>query len=113
MNASRPNRRGYALMLVIIFIALFLTMLGLAWRQTSSLLRVETIRAVQMRRDQGCLPAAILGIHYLETCQANSTTPSSPQLYLIDGFPNTFTVAFTLESTSGGKTWSIVATPTQ
>jgi hypothetical protein len=113
MIASRPNRRGYALMLVVIFIALFLTILGLAWRQTSSLLRVGTIRAIQMQRDQGCLPAAIQGIHYLEICQANSTTPSSPQVYLINGFSNTFTVTFTLEATSGGsKTWSIVAVPT-
>jgi hypothetical protein len=113
MIASRPQRRGYALMLVVIFVALFLAMLGMAWRPTASLLRTETVRAVQTRRDRGCMLAAVLGIHYLERCRANSTTPTTPQLYLVDGFSNYFTVTFTLESTNGSnKTWSIVATPT-
>jgi hypothetical protein len=113
MIPPRSNRRGYALMLVIVFVALFLTMLGLAWRQTSSLLRVETIRAIQSRRDRGCLLAAVRGIHYLEKCQAEAAVPEAAQAYYIDGFPNTFTVTFTLEAASGGsKTWSVTAKPT-
>jgi hypothetical protein len=113
MRLSRQKRRGYALMLVIVFVALFLTMLGLTWRQTSSLLRVETVRAMQIRRDRGCLLAAIRGVHYLEKCKASTTTPDASQMYYIDGFPQTFTVTFTVESTGGGTTtWSVKAVPT-
>lgn len=112
MIASRPNRRGYALMLVVIFVALFLTMLGLSWRHTASLLRVETVRAVQMRRDRGCLQAAIQGIHYLEKCKVSGDTPSTQQ-FLIDGFSKTFDVSFSNEGVSGGSTtWKIIAAPT-
>ena len=107
MKRYLSARRGYALMLVIIFLVIFLAMLGTAWRHVASVLRVETIRAVQSRRDQGCLLAVIKGIHYLE----NTTTPSSPQEFVIDGFSNTFTV--TLDRDPLDNTiWTIKAVPT-
>jgi hypothetical protein len=104
----RPSRRGgYALMLVIVFLVIFLALLGTAWRHVASVLRVETVRAIQTRRDQGCLLAVIKGMHYLE----DTATPSSPQEFAIDGFSNTFTVTF--EQDSGDPTiWTIKAVPT-
>jgi hypothetical protein len=73
MIGKKLVRRAYALMLVLIFVALFLAMLGVAWRQMASVLRIEKVRTNQIQRDQGCLLAAVQGIHYLE---ANSPTDS-------------------------------------
>jgi hypothetical protein len=107
MNGKRPARRGYALLLVIVFLVLFLAMLGTAWRQVASVLRVETVRAVQTRRDQGCLLAAVKGIHYLE----ETATPSSPQVFVVDGFSTPFTVTFTQDSVDP-TLWTVKAVPT-
>jgi len=107
MNRKPSARRGYALILVIVFLVIFLAMLGTAWRQVASVLRVETIRAVQTRRDQGCLLAAVRGIHYLE----ETTTPSSPQEFIIDGFSNTFTVTF-VQDPADTTIWTVKAVPT-
>jgi hypothetical protein len=107
MNRNRSARRGYALLLVIVFLVLFLAMLGTAWRQVASVLRVETVRAVQTRRDQGCLLAAIQGIHYLE----ETSTPDSSRVFTIDGFSNTFTVTFT-QDPNDHTLWTVRSLPT-
>jgi len=101
---SRSDRRGYALLLVIIFVVLFLAMLGVVWRQTASVLRVETLRAIQARRDQGCLLAAVQGIHYLE----QNTTPTSPQTFTVNG--RFFTVTFLQDPVDATK-WTVRAVP--
>ena len=93
MNRKRSARRGYALLMVIVFLVLFLAMLGTAWRQVASVLRVETVRAVQTRRDQGCLLAAIQGIHELE---ASGTPSSNPWYPVVDG--KSYTVTFTQDT---------------
>ena len=98
-------RRGYALVLVIVFLVIFLAMLGTAWRQVASVLRVETVRAVQTRRDQGCLLAAVKGMHYLE----ETATPSSPQDFIVDS--SRFTVTFVQDPADTTK-WTITAVPT-
>jgi hypothetical protein len=108
MNVRASKRRGYALTLVIIFLVLFLAMLGMAYRQTAAVLRVETVRSVQTRRDQGCLLAAVQCIHYLET----ATSPTSPQVFTVNGFPNTFTVTFSQDLVDH-TVWTITAVPTQ
>ena len=107
MNRKPSARRGYARMLVIVFLVIFLAMLGTAWRQVASVLRVETVRAVQTRRDQGCLQAAVKGMHYLE----QTATPSSPQEFIIDGFSNTFTVTF-VQDAHDPTIWTVTAVPT-
>jgi hypothetical protein len=104
-SRRRPDRRGYALVLVCIFVILFLAMLGVAWRQTASVLRIESLRAVQTRRDQGCLLAAVQGIHYLE----QNISPSSPQTYTIGG--RSFTVTLTQDTVDTAQ-WTVRAVPT-
>jgi hypothetical protein len=105
MNRRPSARRGYALLLVIVFLVLFLAMLGIAWRQVASVLRVETVRATQARRDQGCLLAAVKAMHELE----RDPTMTSPQDFLIGDF-GTFTVTFE-KDTSTPPIWTITAKP--
>ena len=107
MKRKPSARRGYALLLVIVFLVLFLAMLGTAWRQVASVLRVETVRAVQTRRDQGCLLAAVQGIHYLE----ETATPDPSRVFTIDGFATTFTVTFTQDPVYPTR-WTVKAAPT-
>jgi hypothetical protein len=107
MKRTPLARRGYALVLVMVFLVIFLAMLGTAWRQVASVLRVETARSVQTRRDRGCLLAAIKGMHYLET----AATPSSPQEYVIPDFPDySFTVTFEQDVTDT-TVWTVKAVP--
>jgi hypothetical protein len=92
--------------LVIVFLVLFLAMLGTAWRQVASVLRVETVRAVQTHRDQGCLLAAIWGLHELEAA-GTATSPSYPPP--IDG--KYYTVTFTQDPVDSTQ-WTVNAVPT-
>jgi hypothetical protein len=107
MTGKRPARRGYALMLVMIFVILFLATLGVAWRQVKSVLRIETVRATQMRRDQGCLPAVVRAIHFLETTMPGS----SPYVWntTVDG--RAFTVTLTQQDPTDLTIWTIEAVP--
>ncbi len=107
MKRKRSNRRGYAMMLVLAFLVLFLAMLGAAWRQAGSIVRIETLRSVQARRDGGAMLAAVKGIHYLE----DTPSPSSPQVFIVDGFSNTFTVTFT-QDPDDPTLWTVKAAPT-
>jgi hypothetical protein len=106
MKGKRSRRSGYALMLVVLFVVLFLAMLGVTWRQVASVLRIETVRQSQVRRDQGCLMAVLKGIRFLET-----TTPSSPYILstTVDG--RSFTVTLTQDALDTTQ-WAIEAVPT-
>jgi hypothetical protein len=107
MKTRRPARHGYALMLVMIFVVIFLAMLGVTWRQVASVLRIETVRQSQVRRDQGCLTAAVQGIHLLESAPITS----SPYVWntTVDGKP--YTVTFT-ENPGDSTLWTVEAVPT-
>jgi hypothetical protein len=106
MNRKPPARRGYALMLVIVFLVIFLAMLGTAWRQVASVLRVETVRAAQTQRDQGALLAALQTMHRLE---ADPTLTSPLEGVVVDGFTDyTFNVTFEHDS-STPPIWTIKA----
>ena len=73
MRRKNP-RRGYAMLLVFVFLVLFLLFLGLAYTRLSSALRIETARAQQAQRDQGPIPAVGLGLALLQT----GLPPSDP-----------------------------------
>ena len=54
---NRPrNRRGYAMVLVVLFVVLFLGLWGQAARQIGSMIRIEEARAHRVRRDAARLP---------------------------------------------------------
>ena len=109
LRRRRP-RRGYALVLVLIFVILFLALMGVAWSRVGSVLRVATARAVQAHRDQGSLPALARAMHLLET----GLPPISPYVcgvtLNVSGVPVSYTVTFTAEGQTG---WAVHAAVTQ
>jgi hypothetical protein len=62
-----PERRGYALVLVFVFVVVFLGLLSVAWCHVASALRIE--RAVEIRRrcDEGSIRVLSLAMEILET----------------------------------------------
>ena len=74
MRATPTARRGYSLMLAMVFNILMLALLGLAYRQLGSTLRIETARVQQIQRDEGPLRAAARALALLET----GVPPSDP-----------------------------------
>jgi hypothetical protein len=68
LTRRRPKRRGYALMLVLIFVVLFTAILGVAWRRVASALRVEHVSEVRKQCDQGSLQVLAKAMALLETC---------------------------------------------
>jgi len=107
---NRLPRRGYAMVLVMIFIALMLCMYSVAYRHVAAALRIETARTLLTQRDEGSVHALAKAVALLET----GLPPSDPYVcaVIIGTSPNerSFTVTFASE---GGNTWSVSAAPTQ
>ena len=61
-----PNRRGYALLLVVMFTMLFVMLTGVAWRQMSSVVRNFSVRTSRIQRDEGALQALAHALRRLE-----------------------------------------------
>src|SRR5439155_17039615 len=105
-----PGRRGYAMMLVLVFILLFLSLLGVAFRQASAALRIETGHTQQVQRDEGSVHAVARGVLLLET----GLPPSTPYVCAVtiptSAGPRSFLVTFT---SLGSTSWSVRAAPTQ
>lgn len=104
------HRRGFAMMLVLVFIVLFLAMLGVACRQTASALRIESVRTLQIERDQGSMHAVAKGLALLET----GLPPTDPYSCAVEIDTPTglrsFTVTFTSE---GAGNWEVHSKPTE
>jgi len=66
------NRRGYALLLVLVFNVLFLALLYVAWQHIGAVLQLESAPAGNRERDRGRLPALGCALRLLE----NDTPPS-------------------------------------
>ncbi len=102
---KRPARRGFALLLVLVFVVLFLAMLGVAWRQIGAVLRIESARARQMTRDDGSLLAVAKALRLLETTSDLSLIgPSYRFKTTIDGEDKWYTVTFSHDSD-----WTVTA----
>lgn len=107
---ARPPRRGYAMVLVLVFIALLLTFYSVAYRNVAAALRVETARSLQQQRDEGVIHALARAVALLET----GSPPTDP--YVCEatiGVPpdeRHFTVTF---ATEGVNLWSVQAAPTE
>jgi len=72
-----PRRRGYALVLVVVFSVLFFTLIGVAWRQMSSVVRIFTVRTNQLLRDRGATQALADALHALDV----GPPPGNPDVY--------------------------------
>jgi hypothetical protein len=67
MNPRLSNRRGYALLLVVLFVLLFGAMLGVAWRRVASAISTEHLSNVRQRCDTGSIHVLSLALKVLET----------------------------------------------
>src|SRR5262249_18244496 len=101
--------RGYALMLVLIFLVLSLSMASVAYRELAGILRVESARTTEDVRDQGSLEALARALALLET----GTPPSNP--YVVGVIVNTPNgereLTITMASLTPGV-WTINSAPT-
>ena len=106
---ARKRRFGYAMMLVLVFLVLFLALWSLAYQQMAAALRADTARALQIRRDEGSIPALARGLALLET----GYPPSNPYICGViintSAGPRSFTVTF---ASAGDSIWSVQSTPT-
>lgn len=106
---ARPPRRGYAMVLVLVFIALMLTFYGVAYRHVAAAVRIETARTLQEQLAEGSVHAIARGLALLET----GLPPQDPYICAttIDTSlgGRSFTVTFSSE-TDG--TWTVHAGPT-
>lgn len=108
--SKRHPRSGFAMMLVLVFIVLFLGLLGVALRQTAAALRIESVRIMQIQRDEGSVHAVARALALLET----GLPPTDPYVCGIDVNTSAGIRAFTVTfSTEGEGQWAVrsVATP--
>ncbi|MDG3007703.1 hypothetical protein [Paludisphaera mucosa] len=56
MMRRRSQRRGYAMVMVVLFVTLMLGLWSLASREIGTLLRIEQARASRVQRDKDSLP---------------------------------------------------------
>ncbi len=111
---GRSSRRGYAMMLVLVFIALVLSFFSLSYRHLATALRVETTRTLTKQRDEGSIHALAAGLARLET----GLPPSNPNPYTCRISIETstglcsFTVTFTREE-GANEIWWVQARPTE
>lgn len=106
---TRPPRRGYAMLLVLVFITLVLSVYGASYRYMAAALRVEAARTLQEARDEGSMHALARGLTLLETGLPPLESYACGVKISTSEGPLPFTVTFTLE-TEG--IWSVHAQPT-
>ena len=107
---SNPPRRGYAMLMVMVTLALLLSMYAVGYRHVTAALRGETATAVQKQRDEGSVHALARGLALLET----GPPPSDPYVGAVTldtarGL-RSITLTFTSESEN---TWRVHAGPTE
>ena len=85
-HTTRPSlkRRGYALMIVFVFVMLFLGLMGIAWRQVASVLRIERAVEVRKRCDEGSVRVLAMAMQVLETRLRWNTADSTAQILIAD-----------------------------
>jgi hypothetical protein len=108
MTRRRP-RHGFAMLTVLVFFALLMTMATVSQRQIASAVRLERARDHVRNRDEGSTRAVALGLDLLET----GLPPTSPYAcgVTLDTSLGTrsFTVTFTDQA---GGTWTVEGRPT-
>ncbi len=107
---KRSRLSGYALVLVMVFMVLMLSLASVAYRQLAGMMCVEAVRSTHVVRDQGSLEALAMGLALLQT----GNPPTNPYvcgvtLDTLTG-PKAFTV--TMSSATVGQ-WTVSSAPTQ
>jgi hypothetical protein len=107
---SRSPRRGYALMMVLVFLVLFLAILGVCYRHIAAMLRVESVNQTRTVYDEDCIAALARAMALLESglppsnpfvCGATQTTSIGTK---------TMKVAFSLQEDG---LWQVRVSPAQ
>lgn len=110
MTSRNPRRRGFAMVLVLVFVTLIFGTWGVAARYTTSMIRIEQARASRVRRDAARLPALSAlarGIAALEV----GFPPSSPHTCSIPGRDGSrFLVTF-LRDPEDTSSWQVSVAP--
>ena len=105
----KTRRGGYAMLLVVGFLILFLALLGVAYSELAAAVRAQTVCALQIQRDEGSIHALAKGLALLET----GLPPSNPYACGVtintSTGPSSFTVIFT---STGTSSWSVNCVPT-
>jgi hypothetical protein len=110
-RTSVPSpRRGYALMMVLVFLVLFLAVLGVCYRHIAAMLRIESVNQIRIVHDQGCVEVLARAMALLESglppsnpfvCGATQTTSIGPK---------TMKIAFSLREDG---LWQVRVSPAQ
>lgn len=109
IQKPRPDsRRGYALMLVLVFLMLLVSLLGLTYQQIAAVLRVESYRSRQTLSDQGCLGAAAQALAQLES----GPPPTDPYVFAATVETSLGTRYYTVTIASEGTNlWAVQVSP--
>jgi hypothetical protein len=110
--SATSSRRGYAMILVLIFIALVNLCLVLSYKHLDAAIRVENVYRQGTEADEGTILSLAAGLALLEV---ETPTQSGNYEYKIS-FGNSldeawYTVTYTLQSSTPGgvETWSVAA----
>jgi type II secretory pathway component PulJ len=119
MTRRQSNRRGYALLLVMVFVVLFSAILGVAWRRVASAIRVEFLSEVRRQSDQGSIPVLAQAMKFLETrlrwdaansvVKLNGSTDATISYSRTVG-SNYYIIAFARTGMMDGTEWSVNVT---
>jgi hypothetical protein len=94
--------------LVMVFLILLTSTLGLTYRQIASVLRIEAARARQVLGSEQSLKAAATALADLE----QNATPTYYRLYSpASGGPTNYQVTVTAEPTLGADGWTVQVVP--
>jgi hypothetical protein len=131
MTRRRPNRRGYALILVAVFCVLFVTFMSVAWRRLASTICTFSARSTQFQHDQGMIMALADAMRALEvgppppplsdaegsqyTCYCCENVPVMQNLKIKSPIalePRYYTLTFTkAESDSNSRKYMVAVQP--
>ena len=112
MRTTVLVRRGYAMIIVVIFIVLFSALLGVVFRELAGALRIETLHTLEVQRDTGSIVALAQALTLLQT----GVPPTSPYVCYttIGASPNSqnFIVTFSSsDSTTPQQHWKVNVSP--
>jgi hypothetical protein len=111
MKSRSSERSGYAATLALLFIVLFLSLLGIAYRAVVSAAITESVRAQQAKCDEGAVTAVAQGLALLETgLPPANAAPSTTSYTLTNSMSSgSFNVTFTRQQDN--FPWTVAADP--
>ena len=101
------------MVLVIVFLLILLSTLGLAYRQMATTLQLEEARTRQIDFEQGGLKLTLLGLSMLEA-PMSTTSFATAQTYMTSSGPKTYTLTLqqvSVDPVTGNDVWTVSVTP--